>query len=89
MQKSGQFLEQKRTGEQENLCHFPAMQYSLPYSAKFKQGMLFTEGLLGVTKRPHDVINDIKTAEQTGVTAQQTPEPLERVKSPTPEAGPS
>jgi hypothetical protein len=28
------------------------MQYSLPYSAKFKQGMFFTEGLLGVTKRP-------------------------------------
>jgi hypothetical protein len=26
--KSGQFLEQKRTGEQENLCNFPAMQYS-------------------------------------------------------------
>jgi hypothetical protein len=39
VQKSGQFLEQKRTGEQENLCHFLAMQYSLPHSAKFKQGM--------------------------------------------------
>jgi hypothetical protein len=37
-----QLLEQKRTGEQENLCNFPAMQYSLPYSAKFEQGMLFT-----------------------------------------------
>ena len=48
------FQGQKRTGEQENFCRFPAMQYSLPYSAKFEQGMLFIEGLLGVTKRPPD-----------------------------------
>jgi hypothetical protein len=39
MGQSGQFLEQKRLGEQENRCHFPAMPYSLPYFAKFKQGM--------------------------------------------------